>query len=162
MNKYCPSETEEEITFSSWCEQKGYTHWHVPQETFTKSWKQKKKNEEMGVLSGVSDHWVKLPTPLHPEGSLIVIELKRQFGNTPTDEQIKFMLEMEKIDNVTAVCCYGGDEAIKLCEELRVGEYATFDMCWVRTNKLIENRQKRRKNPKKSPKSQISKSDLQY
>lgn len=152
--KYCPSETEEEIAFSDYCKSKGYTHWHVPQETFTKSWKQKQKNKEMGVMSGVSDHWVKLPTPKHPNGSLVVIELKRQFGNTPTDEQINFMLSMEEIDNVTAVCCYGAEEAIKVCKELNVGKYTTFDLCWERTNKLIKNRQKAKKMRKITEKPQ--------
>lgn len=155
MNKYCPSETEEEIAFREWCDSKGYLNFHIPQETFTKSWQQKVKNKEMGVLAGVSDHWVKLPTPKHPQGSLVVIELKRQFGNTPTDEQIKFMLSMEQIDNVTAVCCYGAQEAIKVCEELNVGKYETFDKCWERSNKIIKNRQNNAKKIKKSPKTDL-------
>lgn len=158
-SKYCPTETEEEITFSNWCDAHGYTHWHVPQETFTKSWQQKAKNKAMGVLPGVSDHWVVLPTPRKPDGSLVVIELKRQFGNTPTDEQIRFLRTMEKVDNVTAVCCYGANEAITLCEQLQNGVFTTFDECWERTNNLAE---KRAKKTKKTEKSLKTENDLPY
>lgn len=146
--EYCPTEDVEEASFSDWCKEQGYTHWHVPQETFTTSWKQKAHNKSLGVLSGVSDHWLVIPTPHHPNGSLVVIEFKRKFGNTPTDDQIEFLYAMEKVDNVTAVCCYGCDEAIKVVEELKVGVFKTFDMCWERTRKIEENRKKRAKKAK--------------
>lgn len=158
-DRVCPTETAEEITLSQYLDSRGFTHWHIPQETFTTSWKQKAKNKAMGVVSGPSDHWLILPTPPHPNGTLLAIELKRQFGNTPTDEQIKFMHNLEKVDNCGAVCCYGADEAIKVIEELERGEFETYDRCWERTLKIEENRKNKRKSPKKPQKSE---NDLPY
>lgn len=160
MDKWCPTEDVEEAQFSSWCDHKGLTHWHVPQETYTTSWKQKAHNRDLGVKAGVSDHWVKIDVPFPPANDrhsvLLVIEFKRQFGNIPTDEQIKFIHEMEEIPNVTAVCCYGCDEAIKVVEELERGKFDTFDKCTARMLKIEENRKKRAKNRKNS------KNDLPY
>lgn len=157
--RYCPTEDEEEAEFSRWCREKGYTHWHVPQETYTTSWKQKAHNKSLGVMSGVSDHWVKVKVrtnKLEAFWALLVIEMKRQFGNTPTDDQIKFIHEMEEIPGVTAVCCYGADEAKKVVEELENHKFDMFDFCTERMRKIEENRQKRAKNKEKI------KNDLPY
>lgn len=159
QTSYCPHETDEEITLSNYCEQRGLTHWHVPQETYTTSWKQKTKNKAMGVLEGVSDHWVILPPNSTRPKSLLVIELKRQFGNTPTDAQIKFLKDIGGIPNIGTVCCYGADEAIKVIEEVEKDDFTTFDKCNKRMYKIEENRKKRRKIPKKSQKSE---NDLPY
>lgn len=170
MEKYCPTEDVEESEFSRWCEEQGLTHWHVPQETYTDSWKQKAHNKSLGVLEGVSDHWVIIPTPHHPNGSLIVIEFKRQFGNTPTPAQIKFLLALGAVDNVGTVCCYGCEEAKQLVLEMQEGDFTTYDKCWARTNKLIEERAKRAENKAKSAKKRVKspkkaenpKNDLPY
>lgn len=156
---YCPHETDEEIALSDYCKERGFTHWHVPQETYTDSWKQKAKNKAMGVLEGVSDHWIILPTTAFIKESLLVIELKRQFGNTPTNAQIKFLKAIGNVQNIGSVCCYGADEAIKVIEEVEKGDFTTFNKCNERMYKIEENRKKRRKISKKSPKS---KNDLPY
>lgn len=161
--KICPTEDIEEEQFSSWCKQQGLTHWHVPQETYTNSWAQKNHNKALGVLEGVSDHWVKIPTPAHPDGSLLIIEFKRQFGNVPTDAQIAFMDEMNTIDNVAAVCCYGFEEARQVVLELIEGKFTKLDECQERTAKLKEKRLKRLKNRLKSlEKMSKPKNDLPY
>lgn len=163
MDRYCPTEDAEETAFSDWCERQGLTHWHVPQETYTTSWKQKAHNKSLGVLEGVSDHWVKLPTTYCPNGSLLVIEFKRQFGNTPTNAQIRFLDEMNTIDNVAATCCYGADEAIRMVEEIMKGVWETFDKCQERVKKLKEKRLKKPKNRPEEPKKvSKSKNDLPY
>lgn len=163
VERYCPTEDEEESTFSSWCEQQGLTHWHVPQETYTDSWKQKAHNKALGVLEGVSDHWIKIPTPYHPDGSLLIIEFKRQFGNTPTNAQIKFMDDMNQIDNVAAVCCYGFEEARQVVLEVIEGRFDQFDKCQERTAKLKEKRAKRaKKAPKLTENLPKAKNDLPY
>lgn len=161
--KTCPIEDVEEELFNHWCTEQGLTHFHVPQETYTDSWKQKAHNKALGVLEGVSDHWVKLPTIYHPKGSLLIIEFKRQFGNTPTDSQIKFMEDMNEIDNVAAVCCYGFEEARQVVLELIEGKFTKLDECQARTAKLKEKRLKRLKNQLKSlEKMSKSKNDLPY
>lgn len=161
--KTCPIEDVEEELFSHWCDEQGLTHFHVPQETYTTSWKQKAHNKALGVLEGVSDHWVKIPTPNHPRGSLLIIEFKRQFGNTPTNAQIKFMENMNEINNVAAVCCYGFEEAKQVVTELRMGHFEMFDKCWERTKKIKAKRLEKLEKMKKTvEKLSKSKNDLPY
>lgn len=147
----CPDETSEEEALSDYCDTCGWTHWHVPQETFTKSWAQKRKNKRQGVRPGVSDHWVVLPT--NKNYLLVAIELKRQRGNTPTDEQIQFLEDLDKVTNVVTVCCYGAQEAIDVLEELRKYDTTTLDLCNDRMTRIKLGRERRKNNPKK-PKNQ--------
>lgn len=142
----CPDETAEEIALAEYCSARGLVHWHVPQETFTTSWKQKKKNKEMGVREGVSDHWIILPTC--KKTLLVVIELKRKHGNTPTDAQIQFLEDLDRVDNVVTVCCYGADEAIDMIEELEKYQTTMLDLCNDRMLRIKANRKKRQKQQK--------------
>lgn len=161
MRQPCPTETEEEVTLSNYCDAQHWVHWHVPQETYTTSWKQKAKNKAQGVLEGVSDHWVILPTC---KGHLlVVIELKRQWGNTPTDAQIKFLNDIDAVTNVVPVCCYGADEAIQVLKELREYKTSALDKCLERTEKLRKKRENPSKKPRKLVKtSQNAKNILPY
>lgn len=164
MTLPCPDETSEEEALSDYCDMNGWTHWHVPQETFTKSWSQKRKNKRQGVRAGVSDHWVVLPTC---KGHLLVaIELKRQHGNTPTDEQIEFLEDVDKVTNVVTVCCYGAGEAIDVLEELKKYETTTLDLCNDRMNRIKLRRQirKKRKKQKKNTEKPVKtpKDELPY
>lgn len=164
MTLTCPDETSEEEALSDYCEERGWTHWHVPQETFTKSWAQKLKNKRQGVRAGVSDHWVVLPTCKNY--LLVVIELKRKRGNTPTDEQIEFLEDLDKVTNVVTVCCYGADEAIDVLEELRQYDTTLLDLCNDRMMR-IKNRRQKRQNKPKTPKKlkntgKTEKNDLPY
>lgn len=115
----------------------------------------------MGVRSGVSDHWVILPSA---KGYLlVVIELKREYGNTPTDDQITFLRQIDQVTNVVPVCCYGADEAIEVLEGLMFMNYKPLDRCWERTNKLAENRAKNAEKPKKTRKtSETEKNDCPF
>lgn len=151
LNDYVPLEDDEESALCGYCDLLGYVHWHVPQETYTTSWKQKAKAKKLGVHSGVSDHWVKVPTPTGHQ--LFVIEMKRQKGNTPTDEQIKFIREMNEIENVKACCAYGSAEAISVLEEAKSGVYNTYQKLTERMEKIAENREKKAKNSKKPQKT---------
>lgn len=161
----CPDETTEEELLCDYCDLHGWQHWHVPQETFTTSWKQKMKNKRQGVKAGVSDHWIVLPTN-RGKHLLVAIELKRKRGNTPTNEQIEFLESLDRVDNVVPVCCYGADEAIEMLEELRKYQTTLLDLYNDRMMKLKskrkirENPQKSDKTPKNTPKS--AKNDLPY
>lgn len=146
--KSCPIEYEEEVSFCEYCDRRGFTHWHVPQETYTDSWKQKAKNKAQGVLEGVSDHWVILPTEKWGV-ILLVIEFKRQFGNTPTPAQIDFIHKIDQVDNVLPFCAYGCQEAVDVIEELEQGiDQQTLRVCEQRLEKIHESRQKRQKTAK--------------
>lgn len=139
-DRVCPTETEEEEALNYYCEAHGYQHWHVPQETFTKSWKQKAKNKAQGVKPGVSDHWVVVPNTAFGT-ILFVFELKKQFGNTPSDDQLLFVKGLDRVVNVAPTVCYGADEAITIIEESLVGKLDMFDKCNERVDKLIASRE---------------------
>lgn len=158
----CPIEDVEEEMLSDYCKLLGLNHWHVPNETYTPSFAQKRKNEALGVQSGVSDHWIRIKNGTGEK--LIVIEMKRQFGNTPTDKQIAFIEDMNKLDDVYACCCYGGEEAIKVLDEMRQDVYNTYYDCLMRMQKLKEKRQKTTEKPKNVQKKnkKVEKNDLPY
>lgn len=50
-----PYEDQEQEAFVQWLRLKGYPHFRVPNETYTKSHKQRIKNKKLGVSSGVPD-----------------------------------------------------------------------------------------------------------
>ena len=139
-----PLEYDEECALSDYLDRRHFIHWHVPQETYTKSWAQKRKNAAMGVRKGVCDHWVVIPTKMGFK-MLVAIEMKRTKGGTVSDEQIEVINELNAAQGVLAVVCYGADEAIRVVraiEKNNAGE----------TNYLSLENTKKRKNPRKSPK----------
>ena len=85
--KDIPSEDDEEGAFTDWLELQGYTHWHVPQETYTTSWAVKNKAKKLGVRRGVPDHWAIVPTS--NTFRLVAIEMKRAKGGTISDDQFE-------------------------------------------------------------------------
>lgn len=141
-----PTEDAEEEAFCQYCDLLGLVHWHVPNETYTTSWKQKMKNRKLGVESGVSDHWVRIR--ISDEELLFVFEMKRIKGNTPSDKQITFIRNMNLMNDVYACCCYGAAEAITVLEEAKEGRYSTYKKLLERMEKIAKNREKKRKNEK--------------
>lgn len=145
----CPLEDDEEAALTDYCELMHYTHWHVPNETYTTSWKQKMKNKRLGVNSGVSDHWVRVSVEGYPAVEwLFIFEMKRKKGNLPTDKQIAFIRNMNKMENVHACCTYGADEAIRVLEDAKKFEFGFYRTLIDRMDKLAENREKKAKNRK--------------
>ena len=101
-----PTEFEEECAFSEYLDDNGYVHYHVPQETYTKSWGIKMKNHRIGVRKGVCDHWVVIPTKMG-HTLLVAIEMKRLKGGVVSQEQKDFIKAVSKCKDVLAVICYG-------------------------------------------------------
>lgn len=50
-----PYEDQEQEAFVKWLDDNGYPRFRVPNETYTKSHKQRIKNKKLGVSSGVPD-----------------------------------------------------------------------------------------------------------
>lgn len=61
------TEDQEQEAFVQWLRLKGYSHFRVPNETYTKSWSQKAKNKKLGVSSGVPDLAVVVPDVWHSD-----------------------------------------------------------------------------------------------
>lgn len=123
-------EENEQIQLIFWLEERGYKYFSVPNSTFTKSIVQHTRNTLMGVSSGVPDMCIVLK-----RGSLLFIELKRTLEATDyrkdgkigskapkaSKEQLEWIEELNKIDNIDARVCFGFEEAknyVLYCENI--------------------------------------------
>ena len=143
----CPIEYDEEVAFSDYLEERGFVHWHVPQETFTKSWGTKMKNKKQGVRKGVSDHWVIVPTKMGFK-VLVALEMKRQRGGTVSDEQIEFLRALNAAQGVLGVVALGAEQAIRVVEAVERNKAGDIKDIIDFTNALIPSYEKIKKTPK--------------
>lgn len=104
-----PTEAEEQIKFVQYLRLKNLPHFRVPNETYTKSWKQKNMNRALGVSKGVPDLFVCLPD------KLIAIEMKRTKNSLTSQEQIDWIERLNKA-GVQATIAKGCQEAIAFVE----------------------------------------------
>ena len=119
-----PLETIEQQVLANRLRFNKYLFYKSPSETFTKSWKQKRKNTLEWVTKWFPDICIILKWE-----SLLFIELKRQkrvlkswklwaSPSVVSLEQIQWIQELNKIDNVEAHICYWADEAINLIKTI--------------------------------------------
>lgn len=125
-----PTEDQEQEAFVQWLRLKGYAHFRVPNETYTKSWSQKAKNKKLGVSSGVPDLFVAVPFPpphliiAHKDRddevrnkTLVAIEMKRKKGGVTSTNQKKWIKTLNEA-GIQAVVCKGCDEAIEFIKSI--------------------------------------------
>lgn len=122
-----PTEDQEQEAFVQWLRLKGYPHFRVPNETYTKSWSQKAKNKKLGVSSGVPDLAVIVPDVWHVYGDsvptntytgrLVFIEMKRKKGGVTSENQKKWIKTLNEA-GVQTVVCKGCDAAIEFIESI--------------------------------------------
>jgi len=77
---------------------------HIPNSTYTDSWKVKRRNKAMGVSKGVPDYLILL------NSEPIFIEMKRLKGGTLAPEQKEWIKDLDEL-GVTAKVCKGFQEA---------------------------------------------------
>lgn len=106
-----PTEQAEQIALVNYCEMRGYKYFRVPNETYTKSWNQKRVNRALGVVRGVPDLFV------IAHGILIAIELKRTKGARVSPEQKEWITALNEAGTPSKIC-YGVDDAIKFIESM--------------------------------------------
>lgn len=111
MTEIIPTEYAECLTFAGWLRVKGIKFAHIPNETFTTSFKAKMKNKNMGVSPGIPDYLVVLPK------GLLFIEMKRKKGGTLSPFQKDWIDALNPLKGVEARVAKGADEAIKIVEE---------------------------------------------
>lgn len=116
-----PLEDEEQAVVVEYLDRLKFPRFRVPNETFTRSWKQKMKNKRLGVSAGAPDLFAIITTPNGSE--LVAIEMKRQKGARPTTSasQKKWQKDLRNA-GIRAEICFGADEAIKLIDDLRKGK----------------------------------------
>lgn len=107
-----PTEEQEQRVLVQWLTLKGYKFFRVPNETFTRSWNQKRKNTALGVRPGVPDLFVIV------NDHLLAIELKRVRGGVVSEHQKHWNSALNKCEGVRAEVCRGADEALELIEAL--------------------------------------------
>lgn len=95
----------EQMRVVEWLEAKGYKYTSVPNATFTKSWKQKARNDLLGLRSGFPDLIV------IAERHFIAVEMKKKKGGQTTQNQ-KQWVEALTGAGIPAKVCNGADEAI--------------------------------------------------
>lgn len=110
-----PKETEEQQILSNWLRANNYTFYKSPSETYTTSWKQKRKNTLEWVTRGFPD-----VTIILKRWSLLFIELKRikKSLSKVSVEQKMWQDELNKLTNIQAEICYWSDEAINRIIEI--------------------------------------------
>ena len=125
-----PTEDQEQEAFVQWLRLKGYPHFRVPNETYTRSWSQKAKNKKLGVSSGVPDLFIAVPFPpphliiAHKDRddevrnkTLVAIEMKRKKGGVTSENQKKWIKTLNEA-GVQTVVCKGCDAAIEFIESI--------------------------------------------
>lgn len=104
-----PTEAEEQAVVLQYCDLKGYKYFHVPNSTYTKSYKQKAFNWAQGVRRGVPDLFIIVGK------KMIAIEMKRTRGSVTSPEQKQWVDNLNSA-NVPARICNGAKEAIAFVE----------------------------------------------
>ena len=128
-----PTEEQEQMAFVQWLRLKGYAHFRVPNETYTKSFKQKAKNKALGVSSGVPDLFVVVPRQqelwngLGAEAirtgdtatvpTLVAIEMKRKKGGVTSANQKRWIKTLNEA-GIQTVVCKGCEAAIAFIESI--------------------------------------------
>ena len=118
--KPCPLESVEQCKLAQWLDARGVLWTHVPNEG-----KRKPRTgatlKRMGLKRGVPDVLIfshpKIGTDMSRIISGAAIELKRQYGGKPTDEQIEWLDQLDQLGWAARVC-NGADAAIEWLEEL--------------------------------------------
>lgn len=100
-----PTEEVEQRNFVQWLEIKGYKYTAIPNSTYTKSWKQKIKNRDMGLRAGFPD------MVIIANNKFMCIELKRVKGSVLSSTQKEWIEALTNAGIPTAVC-KGAEEAI--------------------------------------------------
>lgn len=103
-----PLETIEQQALVIWLERNNYIFSKIASETFTKSWKQKRKNKLEWLKAWLPDLLIILK-----RWSLLFLELKRAKKSLSkvSEFQKKWIEELNNIQNVQAVVCYWTEEA---------------------------------------------------
>lgn len=104
------TEEREQMNLVMWLESKGYKYTAIPNSTFTKSWKVKQRNKDMGVRAGFPD----LVVIAH--SVFMAIELKRSDGGAGASKLQKSWIAHLQAAGIPAKVCNGKDEAIAFIE----------------------------------------------
>lgn len=122
-----PTEDQEQVALIEWMTFNGFRFFHVNNEMWTTSQRQKRRSAAMGVMSGVPDlfifipvkHIYNLPNGIGHGSSYrpISIELKRRKGGKLTPTQVNWG-EVLNDSDIPWRCCKGWNEAVDFIKEI--------------------------------------------
>lgn len=118
-----PLEIEEQEAVLEFCDIWHMPYFHVNNEMWTTSWKQKATAKRNGTKKGVPDLFVFIPRPTTRESNLpqyqmITIEMKRRQGSATSAEQLEWGRTFTQSDIPHRVC-KGATEAIEFIKEIK-------------------------------------------
>lgn len=113
MAEPVPTEDQEQTWLVSYLQVRNIPHFRVPNETFTRSFRQRVKNTRLGVVPGVPDLFVLVA------GRMIGIEMKRTKGSSTSAEQ-KQWIELLNSHGVPTRICKGWLEAKEFIEAMEL------------------------------------------
>lgn len=104
-----PLEHYEQVALVHWLTINNYIFSKIPNETYTKSWSQKRKNTTEWLKAWLPDLLI-----LMKRWSLLFLELKRAKKSLSkvSKEQQEWINNLNTINNVEAIICYWWEEAI--------------------------------------------------
>ena len=105
-----PTEEQEQAIVVRYLELKGHKFSHIPNSTFTKSWKVKIRNKQQGVRPGLPDLVIIV------NDNLIWLEMKRTKGGVVSSAQKSWHTALEQAGQ-TIFIAKGADEAIALIKK---------------------------------------------
>jgi hypothetical protein len=109
------TEHQECVAFAEYLCLKGLRFTHVPNETYTSSWKAKNRNKAEGVSRGVPDYMILIercePMSGIRSNTLLIIEMKRERGGKVSREQQGWINAFNEVYGVAAMVCRGFAEA---------------------------------------------------
>jgi len=106
-----PTEDEEQMVVVQYLEMKGHKFTHIPNSTFTKSWKVKNRNTRLGVRPGLPDLVAII------NDNLVWLEMKRQKGGVVSQSQKEWHEALEKAGQ-TIVVAKGAEQAINFIKTM--------------------------------------------
>lgn len=117
-----PYESEEQQAVLDYCDIWHMPYFHVNNEMWTTSWKQKMTAKAMGTKSGVPDLFVFIPIGRQADDSpiyrMITIEMKRRKGSATSETQIEWGVIFTR-SNIPHRICKGATEAIEFIKECK-------------------------------------------
>lgn len=119
-----PLEDDEQVAVIEYCEIYRMPFFHVNNELWTSSWKQKARAKKLGTQSGVPDLFIFIPMGNNqvtgePAYKMVAVEMKRRKGSNTSEAQKNWGRIMTQAAVPHAVC-KGATEAIefiKFCKQ---------------------------------------------
>lgn len=99
------------MQFIQWLDLHGYKYTAIPNSTYTRSWKQKRHNTDMGLRAGFPDLVV------IAKDTFMCIEMKRTKGSVISPAQKEWVRALKQA-NVPVAICNGAVEAIAFVESV--------------------------------------------